>query len=187
MRERVEETASELRELAAQAEERFAGLSAQQLNWKPSAGRWSVAQCLDHLITTHSLYFPLFKKLEKGDLSPSWWERFSPLSGFFGRFLIKSLRPDNRRKLKAPAKARPSASEIDGDIVERFRRHQAELAEHVEKTPSGVDPAQTIITSPLLGLVTYSLDDTFTILVVHTQRHLAQAQRVVEAEAFPVW
>ncbi|MGH9844290.1 MAG: DinB family protein, partial [Blastocatellia bacterium] len=30
----------------------FGGLTAQQLNWKPGADQWSVAQCFDHLVTT---------------------------------------------------------------------------------------------------------------------------------------
>jgi hypothetical protein len=42
---------------------RFGGLAAEQLNWKPSADQWSVAQCMDHLVTTNGTYFPSFEKV----------------------------------------------------------------------------------------------------------------------------
>ena len=48
-----------------------------------------------------------------------------------------------------------------------------------------IDPVKRIITSPLLGFVTYSLDDAYTVLVVHSQRHLGQAKRVTENADFP--
>jgi hypothetical protein len=40
---------------------------------------------------------------------------------------------------------------------------------------------KTIITSPLAGFVTYSLDDCLTILIVHERRHVLQAKRVVQS------
>ena len=144
-----------------------------------------MAQCLEHVITTHALYFPLLRDLAAGAHRPTWWERASPLSGVFGRLLIRTLRPENTRKSKTSARALPSASDIGGDIVARFAAHQAEMAEHLRRLPDGLDPASTIITSPLLGFVTYSLDDTFTIFVVHGDRHLLQARRVTEAPGFP--
>ena len=163
----------------------FGSLSAAQLNWKSDDKSWSVAQCLDHLITTHSQYFPLFERLAAGEAKPTFWEKASPLSGFFGRFLIKSLDPANLKKIKAPAKAQPSISEISADIVDRFCNHQQQIVEHLQRIPTDVDLMKTIITSPLLGIVTYSLDDCYTILVAHCQRHVGQAQRVTEHDRFP--
>ena len=155
------------------------------MNWKPSEKSWSIAQCFDHLITTHSLYFPLFERLATNGYKPNRWEKISPLSGFFGRFLIKSLRPQNLKKMKTTAKAFPSSSEIGADIIERYCAHQDELIGHLKRLPAGIDPAKTIITSPLMGLVTYSLDDCFTILAVHGPRHFNQAKRVMETVGFP--
>jgi DinB superfamily len=182
---RLDTVTESLYQTAELARSSFGTFSNSQLNWKPTVSSWSVAQCLDHLITTHSQYFPLLENLASGEAKATLWENASPLSGFFGRYLIKSLDPANLKKMKAPGKAQPSESDIDGDIVERFSDHQHQLIEHLEKVPTTVDPMKTIITSPLLGIVTYSLDDCYTILVVHCQRHLDQAKRVAGGEAFP--
>lgn len=176
---------SDLKRVADETKASFGSLSAEQLNWKPAEKSWSVAQCFDHLTVTHSLYFPLFEELAREKAAPTFWQRVSPLSGFFGRFLIKSLDPANSRPMKTTSKAYPSSSEIGGDIIERFAEHQDKLITALKEIPSDIDPAKTIITSPLLGIVTYSLDDTFTILVHHCRRHFNQAKRVTEMDGFP--
>jgi len=42
--------------LAGRATGTFLELLPAQLGWRPKAGAWSVAECLDHLLTTHRLY-----------------------------------------------------------------------------------------------------------------------------------
>ena len=163
----------------------FGGFSTEHLNWKPDTKSWSVAQCFDHLIVTHSLYFPLFEQLANGDTKMSFLENYSPFSGFFGRFLIKGLDPKNLKKMKTTAKASPSSSGIDGEIIRRFCDHQLEMIAALNKLPDSLDAKKTIITSPLLGAITYSLNDTFTFVPMHCERHFDQAKRVTEAAGFP--
>jgi hypothetical protein len=184
MSDRINELASELERITQGTRAAFGGLSRAQLNWKPAADRWSVAQCLDHLITINSLYFPLLASMRSGPATPTLWERCSPLSGLLGRLLIRTLSPDSARKTKTSAKAEPSTSAID-DILDRFAHHQAGLIEHLRQLPPGVDLRGTIVTSPLLRWVTYSLDDCLTMLVVHEKRHILQAERVMATEGFP--
>ena len=176
---------SDLKRQGDDAKATFGSLSPEQLNWKPAPKSWSIAQCFDHVITTHTLYFPLFEKLAKGGVKQTFWERYSPFSGFFGRFLIKSLRPENVKPMKTTSKAQPSASEIGGDIIDRYVQNQNRLIEAISNIPARVDPAKTIITSPLMGLVTYTLDDCYEIIAVHGPRHLNQAKRVMENDQFP--
>jgi len=185
MKTDISAVCSDLEKVAENARQDFGSLSTQQLNWKPDEKSWSVAQCFDHLITTHSLYFPVLQRLSRGDKQSSFLERFSPASGFFGRLLIKNLDPTNLKKMKSTPAVEPSTSEIGGDIVDRFCAHQHELIKHIQTLPPDIDPAKTIITSPLLGFVTYNLEDCFTVLVVHCQRHFGQAKRVTEVAGFP--
>jgi hypothetical protein len=182
MMDRVKSVVSDLQSISEEARNAFGDLDATQLNWKPSQKDWSVAQCLDHLITINSLYFPIFERLQTGNIPHTFLEKYSPLSGFFGRFLIKAMMPENPKKMKTSRKAYPSSSEISASIVDRFQEHQRQLMEHI----GAISPAvqlQTIITSPLAGFVTYSLDDCLTILVVHERRHILQAKRVIGSAA----
>jgi hypothetical protein len=173
----IESVVSDLGSISNEARAAFGSLNVEQLNWKQTEKSWSVAQCLDHLITINSLYFPIFEKLAKGNLPNTLLERVSPLSGFFGRYLIKAMSPETTKKMKTSKKAYPSSSEIEGDIVARFAEHNRQLADHISAIPVDIDLSR-IITSPLAGFVTYSLDDCLTMLVVHERRHLLQATRV---------
>src|SRR6185436_17382482 len=92
---------ADLQHVAESARQDFGSLSTQQLNWKPAEKSWSIAQCFDHLIATHSLYFPAFQRLATGDKQRTFLERFSPFSGFYGRLLIKNLDPTNLKKMKS--------------------------------------------------------------------------------------
>src|SRR4051812_5078752 len=101
MRVDVNTVATDLDAVSMNAQEFFGDPTQAQLNWKPDDKSWSVAQCLDHLIATHNQYLPLFKRMAAGEAKPTFWEKTSPLSGFFGRYLIKSLDPANLKKIKA--------------------------------------------------------------------------------------
>ena len=177
--DRTKSVITELESISEDARAAFGHLTGEQLNWRPDAKSWSVAQCLDHLITINTLYFPIFERMKSGPRENTFWEKYSPLSGFFGRYLIKALGPENPKKTKTSKIAYPSASEIEDTIVERFREHNRELGSRIANISSTVD-LKTVITSPLAGFVTYSLDDCLTILVVHERRHVLQAKRVIE-------
>ena len=181
----VDTAITDLAQVAADARDAFGSSTPEQLNWKPGEKSWSVAQCIDHLITTHSLYFPLFERLAAGAERQTFWERYSPFSGFFGRFLIKGLDPKNLKKMKTTGKAQPSASEIGGDIIDRFCKHQEQIIDAINKLPGNLDATKQIITSPLLGAITYSLADALTFVPMHCRRHFDQAKRAMETNGFP--
>jgi hypothetical protein len=182
--ERIDQVISELKAAADDAAETFGALSTEQLNWKPSEAGWSIAQCLDHLIRSNVEFDAEWEKLLNGTRRNSFFETWSPLTGFFGRFLINSLAKDSR-KTKAPSKSIVPPSDVEPGIVGRF-------VQNVESTNSkiagcrNVDLQRTVLTSPFLRLITYRLDDAFQILVEHTKRHIRQAKRVMQADGFPM-
>lgn len=183
MTQRMEFVASELDKLAADARANFGGLTADQLNWRPADDAWSVAQCLDHLIKSHEAFQLEFEKLAAGKRANSFWENWSPFTGFVGRFLIKSLK-DNSKKYKAPARSIVPPSTIDGNIVRSFEENIGSLKKCLGDCAEA-DREKTVLTSPFLSVMTYKLDDAYTMLIEHGKRHIRQAGRVVEAEGFP--
>lgn len=170
--------------IAGDAKALFGHLNSEQLNWKASADSWSVAQCLDHLISINREYYPVFDRILKGDYKKTVLHRLPFLPAFFGRVMIKALSPNSRQKFKAPGAAQPSSSSIDPQIVEGFITHQRETLAKM-RSLEGSDPAGIIITSPFASVVVYTLLDAFRLMVAHERRHFAQAGRVMEADGFP--
>lgn len=183
MGERVDHVTAEIAGITQDVRATFGELSGEQLNWKPGEGKWSIAQCLDHLIKSNSGFASDFAKLADGGRKSSFFEKYSPLSGVMGRFLIKAV-TDDSKKAKAPTKKVVPPSDLSADIVDTFCSHLASIGKKIE--PLGdVDPKKTILTSPILAIFTYSLDDAYTVIVEHSKRHVRQAKRVMESADFP--
>jgi len=170
-------------QVAADAKSAFGDLSPSQLNWKPSAERWSIGQCFDHLLTSNRGYLPIIDDVLKGR-KQSFWESMPLLPGLAGKLLIKSLDPATRRKIKAPKRFEPAQSDITPEVINNFVDQQTLIVEKMKATKH-LDLERIIITSPAISAVTYSLMDAYRVIVVHEHRHFQQAKRVTEETAFP--
>ena len=135
MDERIKQITSDLKQVADDTNAIFGAFSSEQLNWKPAADSWSVGQCFEHIIKTNEMFYPEFEKLASGTRKNSLIENYSPLSGLFGRFLIKSVSEDSK-KAKVPSKAIVPPSNISPDIFHRFAIHIEELNRRVESCAS---------------------------------------------------
>ena len=172
------------KQVADDARASFGGLSAAQLNWKPSAERWSIAQCFEHLITSNKGYLPIIESVRSGKKQTRFVERLPVLPGLAGKLLIKSLDPASTRKLKAPKSFQPAQSDISATVIEDFVAQQEQIIEGMKST-AHLDLEKIIITSPALSFVAYSLMDGYRIIVTHERRHFQQAERVTQEPAFP--
>lgn len=183
MDQRIASITAEMSSVADDARQAFGALSPEQLNWKPAEKSWSVAQCLDHVIKTNHEFDVEFNKLATGTRKNSFWENYSPFSGWAGRFLVSAVSTDSK-KAKAPTQRIVPPSDIETGIVERFIDEISVVNKKVEAC-ANADREKTVVTSPFLKVFTYKLDDALTVLVEHSKRHVRQAKRVMEAEGFP--
>lgn len=170
--------------VAGEVRRAFGGLSGEQLNWKPDAREWSIAQCLDHLILSNRPYVPIFEDLLAGRRRRRLRERVPVLPRLFGSLLINTLRPDSGRKVNARPAFLPSASALPPAIVAIFVEEHARLQRLMEASRA-LDLDAIVITSPVMGLITYSLLDACRVIVAHEQNHFVQAARVAETPGFP--
>jgi recombinational DNA repair protein RecT len=173
---------SELGEISERSQSVFGELSTEQLSWKTSSESWSIGQCFEHLIKSNEPYYKDFDEIAKGTRRNSFYEKYSPLSRFFGKLIASALKKDNQ-KTKTISQAVP-LSDIDPQIIEKFTAHQANLIKKIEALKNA-DWRKTKLTSPFLKIATYNLTDTFQIIIEHEKRHFRQAERVLHAADFP--
>lgn len=166
-------------------QDEFFIISAAQLNWKPRPDSWSIAQCLEHLINSHDAYTPDLQRITAGTFTMNWWEKYSPFSRACGRMMINNLQEEVKRKMTAPKKIQPTTSNFGMEIMENYDKSLDSFLEYIANC-RGVDIDKTIITSPILAIVTYSLRDAFQFLLQHEHRHLNQAVRLKVTNGFPV-
>ena len=169
--------------VADETQTTFGRLTSAQLNWKPSAERWSVAQCFDHLLTSNKGYFPIIENVLAGQ-KRTFWQSMPGLPGLGGKLLIKSLDPASTRKLKAPKTFQPAQSDLSASVISDFVDQQHKIVEKMKATEQ-LPLEKIVISSPALAAITYSLMDAYRIIVVHEHRHFQQAKRVTEERSFP--
>src|SRR4051812_23885935 len=178
----IDAVISEFQSISEDVKNNFGSLAPDQVNWKPAPESWSVGQCLDHLIKSNEEFYPELEKLAAGTRKNTFWQNWSPLSGIAGAFLVSTLKKDGQ-KVKTNQKMTPP-SDVPADIVERFIKHETELAEKL-RACSTADWRKVVLTSPFVKIMTYRMDVGLQAMIEHEKRHIRQAKRVIESDAFP--
>jgi len=158
----------------------FASLTAKQLNWKPNAQTWSIAQNVDHLVTINESYYPVLKSAKEGNLRLSFVSKLGFMVNLFGKSILKSVSPDRANKMTTFPIWEPSVSEIPEHIMRSFSQHQQSLKQMIAESSELLEKG-TIIHSPANKNIVYRLDTAFEILVTHEERHFIQAKEVKDA------
>jgi hypothetical protein len=159
-------------------------LDERQLNWKPNADKWSVAECLQHLIITAEGYLPqVAKQLDDANL-----RRVKGKEGyqttFFGKIFLGFLDPESARKLSAPKMFKPEASQYDRQIVTQHLTLLRKIMDCL-KEADGYILNRLIIKSPAAWFIRFNMGDYFKIELLHHQRHLIQIKKTIALEEFP--
>jgi hypothetical protein len=162
----------------------FSVLSEEQLNWKYNPAKWSIAQCLDHLIVSNKRYFPAFDKVIHHDYKPTAWQKFNPFSKVVGQLMIKMFGPESKKRFKVPNVFKPSESEIPASIVYDFAQHQHDLKNYYLALAK-MNIETVVISSPASNFVTYYLSDALKLIANHELRHLNQSLAVFNHPNFP--
>lgn len=162
----------------------FSALTPTQLNWKPNLKSWSIAQCLDHLIVSNSSYFSVFEAIASGRFTMGFWQKFSPFNSLNMYILKGTMQEEVKIKLKTHPKFESVVSNVSGEIIEEYDANVKTLTGFIARCNS-IDLDKTIIRSPAISIVTYSLRDVFWLLTQHQHRHINQGIRVKANENFP--
>lgn len=152
------------------------GLSSGQLAFKPAPGRWSVAECLEHIIVVENRFFENVSGALQQPADPS------KRSAFDGRDdELLQIVTDRSAPRQAPEIVHPSSRWPHDHLVREFeavRNRSIDLASSIV-----CDPRQHFVAHRAFG----DLDCYQWLLIVaaHGDRHRAQIEEVMAAPAFP--
>ncbi len=161
------------------------GLTDEQFNWRPEPGRWSIAECLDHLHSTGSKLLPgmdaAIERARKRGKSASGPFRY----GWFDSWFVRGTgpMPATSKGMKHPKQYAPRADQPVERVLPAFLELQDQLIQRLH-TANGLDLARIKIASPIMQLLRISLGAWFAATAGHQERHLTQARRVREHPGF---
>jgi hypothetical protein len=174
-----------LDKIEARVQGDFSALSRVQINWKPDAKSWSIAECLDHLIVTNEKYFERFDAVKNNTVKRPFLAGLPWWSGFCSKMILKSVDPETKKKVKTFALFQPTSSDFARTVLDEFSRNIRELKTYLHEL-DGFDNHQEIkFASPVTTWIVLDLENAVNIVWKHCARHLNQAARVMQATGFP--
>jgi uncharacterized damage-inducible protein DinB len=148
-------------------------LSPSQLAYKPAPDRWSVAECLEHLIVVESSVFGLIQKAIEQPPEPA-------KSGTEDAAIVaKAL--DRNERVKGPDALMPAARWAQSELLNEFEATRNRTSQLAASTDA--DLRRLVVPHRRFG----PLDCYQWLLLVaaHGERHRAQAEEVMASPEFP--
>ena len=161
----------------------FLYLSEKQLNWKPASDVWSVGECISHLVNSNGLYFDKIEKI-LNSVPVSNEKDFPYQQSFVGKMIAKGVDPANVRKSKTFKVFFPDESEIGKSIINEYVTSSEKFIELVNRLRH-LNLKKIKLSSPANKLLRMNLGDPLIIIPLHDERHLNQAERVMNHKDFP--
>ena len=179
----------EFEDQGSQAGSLAGALTGEQLWWRPAPGRWSVGECLEHLVLAGEAYLEVLDESIAKARRRGWTADGPPGRGLLGNLLVHGVEPPARVKIPAPARIRPERPATPHDDggegpLARFLALRGRYRERLEDA-DGLDLGRAKVRSPFVPLVRLSLDAALRVVTGHERRHLHQARRVLAAPDFP--
>ena len=169
---------SEIDQITKEFTNAFSNLDVETLNHKASPGTWSIAQNIEHLIRINETYYPIIESIRNKTYVVPFFGRLPFMIRFFGNFILKSVGPDRKKKIKTFPLWEPSKSAIGVDILNQFKNHQEDLKQLIVRSED-LMKSNVVISSPANRNIVYTINDAFRIIIAHEKRHFEQAKEVL--------
>ncbi len=182
MKRNKNEVAQQVRHEIAEANEQVRQLQQQPaaaLRHCPRPDAWSALDCVEHMNLFYDDYLPRAEAAVR-QAAPSSNATYS--SGFFGKMMIDSLRPQQGKrqmKIKTFKKMTPKTDDKPAEpVFAAFFKHHAHLEELLTQATS-LNWNKAKVASAIGPILRFKLGDCFRIMLAHTERHLLQAQEAL--------
>jgi len=174
----LKDVIQDLKEIEETTRQEFQNLSEEDLVWKPAPDRWSIAECLQHIIIANSIYIKdIEKRLQKAEVKTIEY----PINfSITGKLFLYAVDPKYKWKVPAPKIFKPTnGNKIENgeETVEDFLKLQEKIIATARKA-CAYDHQHVHTYSPLSKLLKFNVGEQLYIMMRHTLRHLNQAKQV---------
>jgi hypothetical protein len=148
---------------------------------QPAPGRWSAADCVEHLNMSSRALIPRLRE-SFCDARERGWTRPSARLDFFGWFLTRSLEPPPRARFKTNEPFQPTQAGSREEASREFDALQGEIAVLLSDA-NELSLTRVRITSPFNARIRYNAYSALRITLAHQRRHLWQAAQALTTTA----
>ena len=160
------------------------GLGRDPINWQPGPGRWSIAQCLDHLTRTVQLYPAEIERMFDEARARSAAGMRPYREGLLSRWIVSGMEPPPKMRVRTIRRVDPPGDHDPQTVLESFDAAYARLRALIVAA-QGVPLGHGRMRSPFTRIVRFTLGQVLALNIAHARRHLWQARQVRQQSGFP--
>lgn len=156
----------------------FKELPISDLNYRQAQNKWSIIECIEHLNLYGKFYLPeisdRIKKAKHGAATTF-------KSGWLGDYFAKSMLPAKSGKLAKMntfKEMNPIGKHLDISVLTTFLEQQQQLVNLLNEARE-VSLSKTRTSISISKWITLRLGDTLRVVIYHNQRHVLQAQEIL--------
>jgi hypothetical protein len=157
-------------------------LTADQLNWRPAPGVWTIAENLDHLSVTADVYAESIAAALRNAQRDRTNGPFH--YGWLETRVVRTIEPPAKMKFKAPKNFVPPPA-IDPGAMRKHWDESHDAMQRLIQQSDGLALDKVKVRSPAIRFLKASLGMCFRIIAAHERRHLWQIGNVKTNPAFP--
>lgn len=170
---------SEIEAIERDARAVLDGLTPEQANRQPEAGRWSVTQNLSHIAKTAIPYLDLMQQQLDGGGADRAYRR-----GILATLLARSMEPPPRIRVKTMRRLEPAEALDVEDVLTEFDSVHDRLATMVRASDEE-SFLRGRFRSPYASVIRVRLDQAVDTLLAHARRHIWQARQARRSLGVP--
>ena len=158
---------------------KFEHLSLEQLRYK-NDDQWSILECLEHLNLYGDFYLV---EIEKQIMTNQNKKAKVFRSGLLGNYFanLMEVKQGKIRKIKTPKDKNPKNLNLTVTTISRFIKQQEQLLFLLRKSKD-LDLSKIKTSLSLTSLIKLRLGDTLRFYTYHIERHVLQAERVLDQQ-----
>lgn len=168
----------QIQRIKLDAQNLLAGLSDDEFTWRPDNRRWSIAQCIDHLLVTgadslSNVGNAIHAARLRGAFSDGPFRY-----GVIERWFVRQMDANSSMRFRAPKAYLPAAGGRCHEMAEQFEALQNRFLQMIEDA-NGIDLARVKVSNPISQWFKLSLGQEFAFNAAHERRHLWQARQLL--------
>ena len=159
------------------------GVTDEQWNFKPAPDRWSVAECVEHIVRTEQAVLAGVRASVAGPRDPEWYSRTSGKNELLRQAVLTRNPGGAGSTFRAPYEVSPTEKWDRARGIEDFFKSHGAVRAYVETMPRTIKDHTFMNPFPEIGWM--NAHDWLTLTALHIRRHSMQIAEVQQDPGYP--
>ena len=161
----------------------ISGMTDEQWNFKQSPDRWSVAECVEHIVRTEQAVLAAIEQVVAGPRDPEWFGRTDGKTELVRRAVLTRNPGGAGSPFRAPYEVSPTEGWDRAYGIAEFYKSHGALRAYIETMPRDIKDRTLMNPFPEIGWM--SSYDWLLLAAMHVRRHSMQIAEVQADAAYP--